>query len=810
MPRAVTVQTNFTSGEISPRLKGRVDLTKYFNGAQQLKNFIVKPQGGIFARPGTIFCCEVKDSSKTTILIEFEYSDIQSFIIEAGAGYMRFIKDHERLEVASVPVEVSTPYTEDELPYLRFAQSADVLYIAHPAHPTMQLSRLSDTNWSLDAYENEDGPYLPQNATDNTMLVSGVVDRANLANSVAEFAGGDVGNFVEFNQLGVPVIAEVIANIDANNNTVRPIENIIAPVDSTAVVTEAAGVVTSTVAIFSNDNVGSYIKVTGNWYLISGYTDTTHVSVGSALSMVATTGDLILSGRSIIADVLASENTFVASDVGRHMRFNFSTEQVWGIIETYINAKAITISLDRNVPVKQSDPSTLRDDGKTALWRLGAWSASTGYPSTVAFHEERLVFAATPYQPQTFWMSVSGEYSNHAPTNNQSAVLDNSAINGTIASGRVNAIKWLNSGPTLIIGTFGAEWQVRASNQGTAITPTNISVVQHTTYGSGNISPIRIGSAVVFIQRNGRKVRELQYDYQSDSLQAKDMTIVNEQIIRKGGKTTSMAYQQEPNSIVWVALTDGTLAGMTYVKDQEVYAWHNHQIGGTYNNGQAQVRSVAVISNLDGNEDELYMIVRRTINGITRQYIEYLSSEVDPTDENDKDNLDFVDCAIPYSGASVSSISGLTHLAGETVQIFADGATRTPTTITLTGTLSFTTAASTIFAGLPYESVVKTFPPEGGNPLGASTSLVKRIDRIAVRIHESMGFKFGPTIDRLDQWSARSGDSPMDSSPPLRTLDVPLKFEGLYKPDGCIIVKRDSPTPLNILAIVTSFDTEVG
>lgn len=811
MPRAVPVQTNFTAGEVSPRLRGRVDLNKYFNGAERLKNFIVKPQGGIFSRTGTIFVCEVKDSSKTTILLEFEFSDVQSYLIEIGHQYIRFIKDRARIESPpGTPVEIASAYQESELEYLQFAQSADVVYITHPSHKTMMLSRLSDTSWSLDEYEHFDGPYLPQNATDTTMVVTNMVHRASLNNTVSEFAGGDVGNFVEYTRFGTPVIAKVMANVSGAVNTIRPLQNIIAPIDATAVLSEAVGVVTSTVAVFSNSNVGSYIKVTGDWFLITGFTDTTHVTVGAALTMVTTTGELTFSDETVVADVRSTVDTFVASDVGRHIRFNFSAEQVWGTIATYVDAKNVTVNLDRPVPLKVRDPSTLIDDGRTTLWRLGAWSESTGYPSCVTFHEERLCFSATPTQPCTTWMSVSGEYDNHAPTDEQSKVLDTSAITYTIASSKVNAIKWLSSGPTLIMGTFGSEWQVRGgANLNDPITPTNISVVPHTTYGSGKIRPIRVGSTVLFIQRNARKIRELAYDYQQDALVAKDLTIINEQILRQRVKARCVAYQQEPNSIYWVACEDGRLVGLTYVRDQEVYAWHPHELGGSYNGGYAQVRSLACISNLDGVEDELYMIVRRTINGVTKQYIEYFSPEVDPIDETDKDTLNYVDCGIPYSGAAISTRTGYSHLEGETVQIWADGAVRSPVEI-VGGEFDFTTAAAKIYAGLPYESLVKNLPPEAGNPLGSAMGQVKRVDQIILRVHESMGFKFGANEDQLVQWSNRIGDAPMDSSAPLRTDDIPLKFDGPYEKAGSMVIVRDNPTPLNILALGTAFDTSTG
>lgn len=802
MPRAATIQTNFTAGEISPSLRGRVDINRYQNGAKRLKNFIVKPQGGVFRRQGTIHVVEVKDSSKLTILVEFEYSDIQSYVLEFGHQYIRFIKDGAQI-VSGTPVEVVSPYQESELRDLVFAQSADILYITHPAHEPRQLERLSDTSWQLVLYQNLDGPYLPQNDTDTSLRISNVVDRAHLINDVAEFAAGDVGKYVEYKQSGLPVIALVISNINANDNEVEPKDNIIAPVDPTAVLSHAAGVITSTVAIFSNNNVGSYIKVAGNWYLITGYTDTTHVNVGAALTMVATTGNIIIQGREITADVTASADVFVASDTDRLIRFNFSSQQVWGIITGYTNAKNVGVTLDRPLPLKVRDPSAFIDDGVTTLWRLGAWSASTGYPSCVTFHEERLCFAASPFQPQTVWMSRSGDYQNHAPTDTDSKVLDDSGITFTIASSKVNAIKWLSSGPTLVIGTFGAEWQVRASAISEPITPTNISIVQHTTYGSGRVRPIRVGSAVLFMQRNARKIRELLYDYQSDSLVAKDITIINEHILRRGVKAIAVAYQQEPNNIYWAALQDGSLAALTYVRDQEVYAWHPHYIGGS----NVFVESVACVSNQVGNEDSLYMVVKRTINGVTKRYIEYLSEEVEPANVDDKDNYVFVDSAKKYSGAAISTMTGLSHLEGESVQIFADGSTRAPKVVAAGQVAIDGGAAQKVVVGLGYSSLLETLAPEGGNPLGTAQGKLKRPDHAVVRILNSLGLSFGPNESSLTPYSFRIGNSNMNMSPQLRSDDIVLTMDNTYDRQGSIVVAQTNPVPLNVLAVMLDYNT---
>jgi hypothetical protein len=356
MPRVSPIQTNFTAGEISPQLRGRTDLKHYFNGVKESVNNIIKPQGGAFKRPGTAFIGEVKDSSKLVILVEFEYSDIQGYILEFGENYIRFYKNNV-LILSGPPVEIVTTYLENELRDLDFAQSADVLYITHPSHPPMQLQRFSDVFWTFVPYVNLDGPYLPTNKTDTTITVSNVVDTATITSTNNDFVVGDVGKYVEYNSGGKLLIAPITAYIDAKNVTVGPIQNILDTLDPTAILSYLAPTITSSIDIFSLNNVGSYIRRAPNaWHLISAIPTTTTATVAAAVIQVATTGIISFHGRVITATATASSAIFVASDVGRHLRLNFLSTQVWGKITTFTSSTVVQLSLDTPVPDKQIDP----------------------------------------------------------------------------------------------------------------------------------------------------------------------------------------------------------------------------------------------------------------------------------------------------------------------------------------------------------------------------------------------------------------------------------------------------------------------
>jgi hypothetical protein len=280
------------------------------------------------------------------------------------------------------------------------------------------------------------------------------------------------------------------------------------------------------------------------------------------------------------------------------------------------------------------------------------------YPSSVSFFEQRLVFAGSNDNPQTLWFSKSGDLENFTTGSN-----DTDAMVYTIASNKVNAIRYISAQRSLIVGTVGGEFVVSASGTTQPITPTNVQIQKQSSYGSANVDAVQIENVTMFLQRAKRKIRELTYNLNIDQYQATDMTLLAEHVTENG--ITEMAYQQEPDSILWCVRGDGTLIGFTYARAESVMGWHRHIIGGVFGSGQAVVESVATIPT-DSNEDEFYMIVKRTINGATRRYVEYLTLFDYGTDQND---AFYVDSGLTYSGSAATVISGLDHLEGQSVTI---------------------------------------------------------------------------------------------------------------------------------------------
>ena len=769
MARVAVQLTNFTGGELSPRLDGRNDLAKYSSGCSTLENLVVYPHGSAARRPGTNFVAEVKDSTKKTRLIPFEFSTTQTYMLEFGNQYIRFYKDNGQILSGGSAYEISTPYLEAELFDLKFAQSADVMYICHPNHEVEKLSRTGHTSWSLTDVDFTNGPYLDTNISTTTISMSA------------------------------------------------------------------------------------------------------H-TVGTGRTMTA------------------SASTFVSTDVGRLVRFRDG----YAKITAFTSVTVVTVEI-----LKDMGSSSSSTD-----WSLGAFSDTTGHPSCVTFFEQRLVFAATLNNPQTVYFSKSGDYEN-MDANVGGTIADDDAIIYTIASNQVNAIRFMTATRTLIIGTAGGEFAVSGGGADNAITPTNILIKKQSNHGAANVDAIAVGNATLFLQRARRKIRELAYNFDVDGYIAPDMTILAEHITEGG--LTQVAYQQEPNQIIYATREDGELVGLTYQREQQVTAWHRHIFGGRFgiatitvsdyanistgtkltltksdgttvdfnsttgtagtnefktqtNNdttatnlknainahanftatvssavvtvtetsheatgyltiksfdttrltatseGKAMVESVAVVPT-DDKEYQTWVIVKRTINGTTKRYVEYLN-ELD-FDQTDNTTFNFLDSALSYSGSPATNISGLTHLEGQVVSILADGATHPNKTVS-SGAITLDRASKNVKVGLAFTSLLQTMRIDAGSQDGTSQGKTKRIYDITVRMFETIGIEVGPDLSEMERIPFRTSANLMDEGIPPFTGDKEVEFRGNYETDGFIYVRQTQPLPFTILSLYPRLVTNDG
>ena len=589
MPRTTLALTSFVSGEFGNKLTGRTDFEKYQSAAKTMENFLVHPQGAATRRVGTQFIAEVKDSSKKTRLIPFEFSTTQTYILEFGNQYIRFFKDKGQILSGGSEYEISSPYLEAELFDIKFAQSADVMYLVHPNHNVRKLSRTGHTSWSLATVSFSGSPSLP---------------------------------------------------ISGSNNR----------------------------------------------------------------------------------------------------------------------------------------------------------------PSCVSFYEQRLAFAGTNNNPQTIWFSKAGDYENFTTGTNA-----DDAMIYTIASNQVNAIRYLKAQRTLVVGTSGGEFTVSADGTDASITPTNVTIKKQSSYGSANVDAVAAGNAILFLQKAKRKIRELAYNFDSDSYVAPDLTILNDAVTESG--IVQMEWQQEPDNILWCVREDGQLAALTYQRSEAVVSWHRHILGGSFGSGNAVVESIASISG-ELNEDELWCIVKRTINGSTKRYVECFSDF--NFDETDATDFKFLDSHLTYSGSATTTLSGLSHLEGQTVSILADGSVHANKTVS-SGSITLDRSVTKAVVGLSYDSVLQTMRIEGGAAEGTSQGKTKRISKVVLRLFETVGVKVGPSLSNLETIPFRTTSSNL--SAPVETLlegDKEIEFNDDFNSDGFIFIKQDQPLPASILAIYPTLVTNDG
>jgi len=414
----------------------------------------------------------------------------------------------------------------------------------------------------------------------------------------------------------------------------------------------------------------------------------------------------------------------------------------------------------------------------------------------VSFFEQRLVFGNTNNNPQTLWFSKNGDY-----TNFTTGTADDDALVYTIAANQVNAIRYLSATRVLTVGTSGGEYVVTASNDG-PVTPTTTLIRKYSNYGSAGIEPVQVADVTLFVQRGKRKVREFKYvgEVNTAAYQAPEMTILAEHITEGG--LTQFAYQQEPDSVVWATRTDGTLLGMTYRREEDVVAWHKHVIGGSFDGGQAVVESIATLPT-DTGEDKLYMIVKRTINSQTKRYIEKMK----PFDFGGvTTTAHFVDSGLSYSGGSTSSLSGLYHLAGETLNVLANGASH-PDKAVSNGGISLDFAATTAAVGYGYTSALQTLRVESGSVDGTSQGKPKRIHAITLRLFETVGIEVGNSATELDRIPFRDSSMAMDQAIPLFTGDKEIEFQGGFDEDDRIYVQQSQALPMTVLAFYPRMNT---
>lgn len=762
MARASDIQHAFNAGELSTLMLGRQDIQKYAAGLYVCLNAIPLVQGAWTRRPGTAFLHQTKFHDKTSQLISFQYSVTQTYVLEFGEQYIRFFTNHGIL--TQTPQNI-TAITKASVAVVTYSGSdtyanGDRVYITGVLGMTQVNNRefiVANVNTGSNTFEIQDS-----NGTD---VNSTAYDTYTSAGTVAEI-------------FEVPTAFTAAEALEVH-------------------VTQSA----DTLFVFHPDYPPQkLVRVSALSWTISdlAFVDGPYDSLNTTattLSPSAATGTVTVTASAVTG--INSNQGFKSTDVGRLIRMQEGS--TWGYCEV--------LTFGSTVSVTASVINTLTNTNAKVNWRLGTYSDTTGFPTCGTFHEDRLFMAGAAIYPQRLDGSKSGIYTDFSPSSTAGVVADDNAIAYTLNSDDVNEIMWLKSTTKgLVAGTARGEWPIRASTDTAALTPTDISGKPATHYGSASLQPVLAGEAVLFIERAGRKLRELSYVFQIDGFKAPDLSVLAEHITRPS--ITTMARQSQPQSIVWLVRADGVLLGFTYERDQDVVAWHRHELGGHSDAAGLDVpvvESVAVIPSPDADaHDELYVVVQRYINGGIKRYVEYMSTIWQVGDL--QEDAFYNDCGwLQTDALGSTTVTGLWHLEGETVGIYADGA-KLPEQVVTNGKITLTNAAVTKAVGYWYNSDGQTMPIEGGSQDGSAQGKIKRIHRLGLWLSDTLGLKIGPDADTLTELIVRTWGDPYGATTALFTGVVRERFEGDTDKLGQVYWRADGPFPANVLAVMPQYE----
>lgn len=679
--------------------------------------------------------------------------------------------------------EIKSPYLTSDLQTLDIKQSADVMFITHDDYEPRKLSRLDDTVWTLEVTGISDGPFREENTiVAKTITPSATTGTITLtATGHTPFAIGSVyghspsGSSVTSKSQTGTLFKLVHPLTTSNIGGVLAVETLNAATATLQVARDTAWDWTTQGTWGSAVNAATVV-------LERSYdSGSTYETVATATS--AGNYNIVINGVEEVADALyRSRVSEAGADTDCQIMLSVRDTSYIGIVKI--------VSVESPTSATAVVLKTLGSTAATHRWSEGAWSNYRGWPRTVEISpEERLTLSGSISQPITSWGSVSNDY-----TSFLAGDLDDSAITFTlVGSGQQNIIQWVVSKDSLMFGTVGGEQLLGGSGNNEALTPSNVQARIKGTTGSEHTPALRVNTDILFVQRGGRKIRELSNSttYDADIYNADDLTVFSNHITESG--IVSWAYQRTPDPMIWCFRNDGQIAVMVYEKKQNLFSWSRVKLAGT----STKVESIAVIYGGAGNEDEVWLTVSRIIDGSTIRNIErFRPRELDTVVAD----WFFVDSGVIYNGVATSTVSGLGHLEDETVQVWADGV-RFDDAVVAGGSITLklntvTKTASKVQVGLGYTTTIQ---PMKMDLSGLSLAGVKKITEGTLQLYNTVGGEWGNSTTAMYPFKYDSAS--VFTATTLFTGHTTIPFSGGYDKSGDIIIRQTGPYPMTVLAL---------
>lgn len=825
---AVYVLTStFGKGEASPKLWSRADLQDWKQWLKECRNWITMRTGGLMRRPGTQFIGELKDSSRPGRLLPFIFSVSQTYVLVWNAGVYRVYALGGRVGT----VEVAHPYTDGDLATLDYDQTNDVLDITHKTYQPRRVKRQSDTSWSIDVVPARDGPYLPINDTATKMtpsatgnIVPNMTSNTSPAGYVAASSNATAG-FSAFNAFDtdpstkwknpdksgwislqfpsshVVVGYSIQAGTAASTTDPNDVASLNAPKSWTWEGSNDGStwnVIDSQFAQSSwSSNETRFYRVTNTtaylYYRLNVVNNNggSNVEISTIAMLEEPTLAPAITLTALGTDGINNGAGFMANDVGRFITL-LGSDATWHPFQivgftstTVVTVKAVGAPLI----VARS----------TIQWRFGAWGETPGWPAHVATFEGRKVYARTNAQPSGIWATKTGGYGTFLDFSVSNPVKDDDAISFTLND--VNEIGAIAEGADLLIGTAGAARTMGRDSPNLPFSATNYRQSLASTHGFEAERPVKVGGSAIFVSSFGKALREFTPSDSGVGYVVPDISIKSDHLF--ASKVKEMAYAQEPDSVIWAPNGNGQLIGSTFEKEQDMASYHRHILG-----SDAFVESVCVIPGPDTDRSELWMIVRRVINGATKRYVERLGPSFDGETDDPADAW-YLDCAVRYEGVPTTTVSGLGHLEGKTVSIFAGGA-REKDQVVVSGAVSLVSGrpASKILVGLAFQSVARTLPSTLSVGDGSGLGRRKKVVNAMVDVMHTGSLRVGRDVASAEEIVLRNTQNNLGEAVPLVSGFLTARPATSWTDKGEVTMVADGPFPATIRSLTLALETE--
>lgn len=695
------------------------------------------------------------------------------YVVNAGISYL-VVTDHTSgtfatdlannlLLAADYPLELATPYSEAEAFEVNPVAINDQVWLMHPDHETLLLERFADTAWKIGPVTWDQPPMRDENIeNDHTMTASATTGDITLSSSKKFFDAEMVGGYMQIAHRRDQSTEKLTFDVSGTGTALR----VNGRLDIFLYGTAWRGTVHLE---FSDDG-------TTNWM-----TERSWVQPVAGMRTIST-------------------NVTTPKEVFARLRYvqeaSAGTTSDYGIIEAANSRVTGLVKITGYSSPTQVSATVVKDiwsTDATTLWSEGAYSDYRGWPRAATVHEQRLVLIGTEDESEKVRASRFDGFFDFSELTS-----DDGALAFVAASRESNALMWVESfGRILAAGSLAEEWSINSGSEGKILTPTNPPRIERETrVGSCNIPALLLGDALVFVANDRQQVMEFSYSFSEDKYVKQKMTQLAEHMFDSGIK--QIAASRQPDTVLYCVMNDGRLMSFTYDRGQGVVAWAQHTTEGEF-------ESVSVIYGGELNADEVWVVVKRTIDGEDVRYVEALHKDTARYRfEGTINELCYCDSSVLVTNAPASTtVAGLDHLEGKAVSVLADGVVVTGKTVS-GGAITLSTAASTIRVGLPFTAKLQ------GNWLdmqlqdGSAQDKKQRVGKITVITHESNGMEYHADPDEgTGQWY---GEGLGNTAAIASRVTRPTKFEVTnvmrHYWETNLTLRSSLPLPVNILAII--------